>query len=70
VRFWAKIKEDGEAGEGACVQVAELVSRGVVDGVLTSSAVGAMRLTGSLERVHRVEVVPAETFPDVLFANG
>jgi len=65
-RRWAEIKEKGgkvvvatgsgpHLHEGVTVLIAELVRRGLVDGVLTSSAVVAHELAGSLERVRRVD---------------
>jgi len=41
--------------EGVTTLLAELVSRGVVDGIVTSSAVVAHEMAGSLDRVKRVD---------------
>ena len=41
--------------EGVTTLVAELIRKGVVDGVLTSSAVVAHEMAGTLEKVHRVD---------------
>ncbi|RJX29770.1 MAG: hypothetical protein C4525_13845 [Desulfarculus sp.] len=65
VRLWARIKRAGgrvvvatgsgpNLHEGATCQVAELVRLGLVDGVLTSSAVAGHEMAGVLERVRRV----------------
>ncbi len=43
--------------EGITTLVAELISKGIVDGVSTSSAVIAHELAGTLDRVHRVNGV-------------
>ena len=40
--------------EGVTTLVAELISQGIVDGVLTSSAVIAHELAGALDKVKRV----------------
>ena len=66
VRTWAAVKEKGgkvvvatgsgpNLHEGVTAQVAELVRLGLVDGVLTSSAVVGHEMAGSLELVRRVE---------------
>jgi len=41
--------------EGVSVLLAELIRKGLVDGVITSSAVVAHEMAGSLDRVHRVD---------------
>jgi len=40
--------------EGVTTLLAELIHKGIVDGVITSSAVVAHEMAGALERVHRV----------------
>src|ERR1700730_16205780 len=40
--------------EGVTTLIAELVRKGIVDGVLTSSAVVAHEMAGTLDRVRRV----------------
>lgn len=40
--------------EGVTTQIAELIRVGIVDGVITSSAVISHEMAGSLDRVHRV----------------
>lgn len=66
VRLWAQVKRQGgkvvvvtgsgpNLHEGATCQVAELVRVGMVDGVLTSSAVVGHEMAGVLERVRRVQ---------------
>jgi hypothetical protein len=40
--------------EGVTTLLAELIRKGIVDGVITSSAVVAHEMAGALERVHRV----------------
>lgn len=48
--------------EGITTQIAELIRHGLVDGVITSSAVVAHEMAGTLDRVKRVRVEPGETF--------
>ena len=48
--------------EGVTTQIAELIRKGVVDGVITSSAVIAHEMAGTLDRVKRVEA-GAEDLP-------
>lgn len=66
VEAWVRAKSNGgkvlvatgsgpNLHEGATCQVAELVRLGLVDGVLTSSAVVGHEMAGSLERVRRVD---------------
>jgi hypothetical protein len=43
--------------EGVTTLIAELIDKGIVDGVSTSSAVIAHELAGTLDRVHRVDGV-------------
>ena len=40
--------------EGVTTQIAELIHKGLVDGVITSSAVVAHEMAGTLDRVKRV----------------
>ena len=65
VRTWTAVKEQGgkvvvatgsgpNLHEGVTAQVAELVRLGLVDGVLTSSAVAGHEMAGSLEMVRRI----------------
>lgn len=81
IRLWARIKEAGgrvvvatgsgpNLHEGATAQVAELIGRGLVDGVLTSSAVVGHEMAGGLERVRRVEGARLGLAPGVLPADG
>ena len=42
--------------EGVTTQVAELIHKGLVDGVITSSAVIAHEMAGTLDRVKRVPI--------------
>ncbi len=66
VRLWAGVKRRGgrvvvatgsgpNLHEGVTCLIAELVGAGLVDGVLTSSAVVGHEMAGVLERVRRVE---------------
>jgi hypothetical protein len=48
--------------EGITTQIAELIRKGVVDGVITSSAVIAHEMAGTLDRVKRVDA-EAENLP-------
>ncbi len=41
--------------EGVTTLIAELIHKGVVDGVVTSSAVVAHEMAGTLDRVKRVK---------------
>jgi len=43
--------------EGVTTLIAELISKGIVDGVTTSSAVVAHEMAGVLDEVHRVDGV-------------
>jgi hypothetical protein len=58
--------------EGTTTLIAELIRRGVVDGVLTSSAVVAHEMAGTLDRVRRIR--PAEhelpSIPPFLLPRG
>jgi len=77
-RLWAEIKRRGgkvvvatgsgpNLHEGVTTLLAELVLRGLVDGVLTSSAVVGHEMAGTLERVRRVDGrrlgLPADMLP-------
>jgi hypothetical protein len=77
-RIWTQVKQDGgrvvvatgsgpNLHEGVTTQIAELVTKGLVDGVLTSSAVVGHEMAGTLERVRRVPGaelgLPAEALP-------
>jgi hypothetical protein len=42
--------------EGVTTQIAELIHKGLVDGVITSSAVVAHEMAGTLDRVKRVQI--------------
>jgi len=44
--------------EGVTTQIAELIRHGLVDGVITSSAVIAHEMAGTLDRVKRVRIEP------------
>lgn len=48
--------------EGVTTLVAELMHRGVIDGVITSSAVVAHEMAGTLDRVKRVKITPEHDF--------
>ncbi len=48
--------------EGITTQIAELIRHGVVDGVITSSAVIAHEMAGTLDRVKRVRIQQGEAF--------
>jgi hypothetical protein len=56
--------------EGVTTLIAELIRRGVVDGVTTSSAVVAHEMGGTLERVHRVPGEPLGVDPAILPKDG
>jgi len=56
--------------EGVTTLIAELIRVGVVDGVLTSSAVVAHEMAGCLERVHRVKGTELGLDPKLLPADG
>jgi hypothetical protein len=56
--------------EGVTTQIAELIHKGLVDGVITSSAVVAHEMAGTLDRVKRIRIkdgaglpVPEELLP-------
>ena len=53
--------------EGVTTLIAELIHKGIVDAVTTSSAVVAHEMAGSLEKVHRVDGrklgIPQEKLP-------
>jgi hypothetical protein len=48
--------------EGVTTQIAELIHHGVIDGVITSSAVVAHEMAGTLDRVKRVRIDPGDDF--------
>lgn len=81
VRLWAQVKRRGgrvvvatgsgpNLHEGVTCLVAELVRAGMVDGVLTSSAVAGHEMAGVLERVRRVDGTRLGFSPEVLPADG
>ena len=81
VRVWKQVKQAGgrvvvatgsgpNLHEGVTCQVAELVRLGLVDGVLTSSAVVGHEMAGVLERVRRVEGAKLGLDPAMLPADG
>lgn len=81
VRAWARVKRSGgrvvavcgsgpHLHEGVSCLIAALVSAGLVDGVLTSSAVVAHEMAGALERVRRVDGGRLGLAPDALPADG
>jgi hypothetical protein len=47
--------------EGVTTQIAELIHKGVVDGVITSSAVIAHEMAGTLDRVKRLQIRGPDT---------
>src|SRR5581483_8256658 len=53
--------------EGVTTLVAELMRKGIVDGVLTSSAVVAHEMAGTLDRVKRIR---AAEYPDLNLPPG
>src|SRR5580658_9404843 len=48
--------------EGVTTQIAELIQHGLVDGVITSSAVVAHEMGGTLDRVKRIRMEPDADF--------
>ncbi len=48
--------------EGITTQIAELIRHGLIDGVITSSAVIAHEMAGTLDRVKRIKIEPVEDF--------
>lgn len=81
VRMWAQVKRRGgrvvvatgsgpNLHEGVTCLVAELVRAGMVDGVLTSSAVAGHEMAGVLERVRRVDGTRLGFSPEVLPADA
>jgi len=81
VRRWKKVKENGgrvvvatgsgpNLHEGVSCQIAELINLGLVDGVLTSSAVVGHEMAGVLERVRRVDGAKLGLDPAALPADG
>ncbi len=81
VRQWVQVKRQGgrvvvatgsgpNLHEGVTCLIAELVRVGMVDGVLTSSAVVGHEMAGVLERVRRVDGALLGFSPEVLPADG
>ena len=56
--------------EGVTTLIAELIRKGIVDGVTTSSAVVAHEMAGVLDRVRRVDGVAAGFPPEALPHGG
>jgi hypothetical protein len=58
--------------EGVTTQIAELIHHGIVDGVITSSAVIAHEMAGTLDRVKRVRLEPGDeaSLPAELLPRG
>jgi hypothetical protein len=58
--------------EGVTTQIAELILKGIVDGVITSSAVIAHEMAGTLDRVKRIRVESQSelSFPIDLLPRG
>jgi len=56
--------------EGVTTLIAELIKKGLVDGVLTSSAVVAHEMAGSLEEVYRVDGATLGVDSSILPADG
>ncbi len=56
--------------EGVCSQLAHLVELGLVDGIITSSAVVGHELAGALEKVRRVDGVSLGFAPEHLPSDG
>lgn len=57
--------------EGVTTQIAELIHKGLVDGVITSSAVVAHEMAGTLDRVKRVQIEDEELgFPADFLPRG
>jgi hypothetical protein len=81
VRDWARVKRAGgrvvvatgsgpHLHEGVTCLIAELVRHGLVDGVLTSSAVVGHEMAGTLEKVRRVDGRALGFDPGALPADG
>src|SRR5712691_9991398 len=58
--------------EGVTTQIAELIRKGLVDGVITSSAVIAHEMAGTLDRVKRIRIAADDDlgFPSSLLPRG
>jgi hypothetical protein len=80
-RLWADFKQAGKnvviatgsgpnLHEGATTMIAAMIRAGLVDGVLTSSAVAGHEMAGSLERVKRVEGAKLGFDPKMLPSDG
>src|SRR6204780_5724309 len=48
--------------EGITTQIAELIRHGLIDGVITSSAVIAHEMAGTLDLGRRIRIVPVKDF--------
>jgi hypothetical protein len=80
-RLWADMKQAGKKvviatgsgpnlHEGVTTLIAALIQAGLVDGVLTSSAVAGHEMGGALERVKRVEGAKLGLPPGMLPSDG
>ena len=80
-RLWAGVKEAGgrvvvatgsgpNLHEGVTTMLAACVAAGMVDGILTSSAVAGHEMAGTLERVRRVDGRKLGLSPEILPADG
>ncbi len=80
-RQWVRVKERGgrvvvvtgsgpNLHEGVTTMLAACVAAGLVDGIITSSAVVGHEMAGTLERVRRVEGAKLGLPPEVLPADG
>jgi hypothetical protein len=49
--------------EGVTTQIAELISKGLIDGVITSSAVVSHEMAGTLDRVKRIRLDESDDLP-------
>ncbi|MHA1340760.1 MAG: hypothetical protein ACTSRZ_12975 [Promethearchaeota archaeon] len=52
--------------EGVTTLIAELINKEIIDGILTSSAVIAHEMAGSLDKVKRVKVIPDSEIYNIL----
>ncbi len=80
-RQWVRVKERGgrvvvvtgsgpNLHEGVTTMLAACVAAGLVDGIITSSAVVGHEMAGTLERVRRVDGAKLGLPPEVLPADG
>lgn len=80
-RQWVRVKEQGgrvvvvtgsgpNLHEGVTTMLAACVAAGLVDGIITSSAVVGHEMAGTLERVRRVDGAKLGLPPEVLPADG